>query len=70
MPPVLCLTATAKPDVVQDILGHFRDKLGIELALFDGGAQRANLDFAVVATTQWREARAHPSGAGSGSANG
>jgi ATP-dependent DNA helicase RecQ len=48
---VLCLTATAKPDVVADILGHFRDKLGIELALFDGGAQRANLDFAVVPTT-------------------
>ncbi len=51
VPPVLCLTATAKPDVVEDILGHFRDKLGIELALFDGGAQRANLDFAVVPTT-------------------
>lgn len=51
IPPVLCLTATAKPDVVADILGHFRDKLGIELALFDGGANRTNLDFAVVPTT-------------------
>ena len=32
-PPVLCLTATAKPDVTEDIVRHFRDKLGIELRL-------------------------------------
>lgn len=51
IPPVLCLTATAKPDVVRDILAHFRDKVGIELALYDGGANRTNLDFAVVPTT-------------------
>ena len=51
VPPVLCLTATAKPDVVVDILGYFREKLGIELTLFDGGANRTNLDFAVVPTT-------------------
>ena len=51
VPPILCLTATAKPDVVEDIVGHFRDKLGVELALFDGGANRTNLDFVVVPTT-------------------
>jgi ATP-dependent DNA helicase RecQ len=51
VPPVLCLTATAKPDVVTDILDYFRDKLGIDLALFDGGANRTNLDFNVVPTT-------------------
>ncbi|OGA46068.1 MAG: helicase [Betaproteobacteria bacterium RIFCSPLOWO2_12_FULL_62_13] len=51
VPPVLCLTATAKPDVVVDILGYFREKLDIELKLFDGGANRTNLDFAVVPTT-------------------
>lgn len=51
VPPVLCLTATAKPDVVIDIVGHFRERLGIELAIYDGGAQRTNLDFAVVPTT-------------------
>jgi ATP-dependent DNA helicase RecQ len=50
-PPVLCLTATAKPDVVTDIRGHFRDKLGIELELFDGGADRTNLEFDVVPST-------------------
>ena len=50
-PPVLCLTATAKPDVIEDIVRHFRDELGAELAVFDGGAQRTNLEFVVVPTT-------------------
>ena len=51
VPPVLCLTATAKPDVVDDIRRHFRDELGIELAVFDGGAERTNLTFKVISTT-------------------
>ena len=51
IPPVLCLTATAKPDVMADIASHFRDELGIELTVFDGGAQRTNLEFVVVPTT-------------------
>ena len=50
-PPVLCLTATAKPEVVHEIREHFREKLGIELQLFDGGARRENLEFVVVSTT-------------------
>ncbi|MXW91816.1 MAG: RecQ family ATP-dependent DNA helicase [Rhodospirillaceae bacterium] len=50
VPPVLCLTATAKPDVIEDIARHFRDELGIELAVFDGGAERANLAFKVIPT--------------------
>ena len=50
VPPVLCLTATAKPDVTEDIVRHFRDKLGIELTVFDGGAERPNLTFEVVPT--------------------
>lgn len=45
--PVMCLTATAKPEVVQDITAHFRDRLGVELGLFDGGATRTNLTFTV-----------------------
>ncbi|MFZ4537078.1 RecQ family ATP-dependent DNA helicase [Propionivibrio sp.] len=52
IPPVLCLTATAKPDVVVDILAHFKDKVGIELRCFNGGAKRTNLDFCVVQTSQ------------------
>ena len=51
VPPILCLTATAKPDVVEDIARHFRDGLGIELTVFDGGAERANLSFEVIPTT-------------------
>ena len=51
VPPVLCLTATAKPDVTEDIVRHFRDSLGIELKVFDGGAERPNLTFEVVPTS-------------------
>jgi len=51
IPAVLCLTATAKPDVVVDILAHFKDKVGIELRCFNGGASRTNLDFCVVQTS-------------------
>jgi ATP-dependent DNA helicase RecQ len=50
--PVLCLTATAKPDVIADIRGHFRDKVGVHLELFDGGANRTNLEFDVIPTTR------------------
>ena len=49
-PPVMCLTATAKPDVKDDITGYFKEELGIELQVFDGGAQRDNLEFVVVPT--------------------
>ena len=48
--PVLCLTATAKPEVVRDITDHFRARLGIDLSPFDGGAVRTNLTFSVLAT--------------------
>ncbi len=51
VPPVLCLTATAKPDVKEDIIAHFRDKVGIEIRAIDGGAERKNLGYAVVPTT-------------------
>ncbi len=51
-PPVLCLTATAKPDVVEDITRHFRDRLGIELEVVNGGVERANLTFEVMPTSE------------------
>ncbi|MBC6443259.1 MAG: RecQ family ATP-dependent DNA helicase [Rhodobacteraceae bacterium] len=50
--PILCLTATAKPDVVKDIRDHFRERLNVDLQLFDGGASRENLDFVVRSTTR------------------
>ena len=52
IPPVLCLTATAKPDVADDITEYFAGELGINLKLFDGGAHRSNLEFAVVKTSE------------------
>ncbi|WP_170376892.1 RecQ family ATP-dependent DNA helicase [Ruegeria atlantica] len=45
--PILCLTATAKPEVVRDIREHFKTRLGLDLALLDGGASRSNLSFEV-----------------------
>lgn len=51
-PPVLCLTATAKPEVVRDIRDHFQSRLGIDLLLLDGGAVRTNLSFEVRKTNR------------------
>ncbi len=45
--PVLCLTATAKEDVKDEIRQHFKQELGQELMLFDGGAERSNLSYQV-----------------------
>ena len=45
--PVLCLTATAKPEVIRDIRDHFQSRLGVDLMLLDGGSVRTNLSFEV-----------------------
>lgn len=50
--PVLCLTATAKPEVVRDIRDHFQSRLGVDLLLLDGGAVRTNLSFEVRQTNR------------------
>ena len=50
-PPVLALTATAKPDVMDEIVDYFQKELGTTLKVFDGGAQRTNLEFVVVPTS-------------------
>ncbi|MDD2749189.1 MAG: RecQ family ATP-dependent DNA helicase [Acidithiobacillus sp.] len=52
IPPILCLTATAKPDVVADILRYFQANLQITLGVFNGGSERQNLDYQVVPTTE------------------
>ena len=49
--PILCLTATAKHDVVGEIRDYFAAKLQAPLELIDGGAERTNLDFVVMPTT-------------------
>ncbi len=46
--PLICLTATAKPSVVDDICEHFEGRLGINPTRIDGGAQRDNLSFEVI----------------------
>ncbi|WP_076392990.1 RecQ family ATP-dependent DNA helicase [Rhizobium sp. RU33A] len=53
--PVICLTATAKPEVVRDIRDHFHSRLGVELLLLDGGATRDNLTFEVQETHRSRK---------------
>ncbi len=44
---MFCFTATAKPDVVQDILAHFDKRLGLTLQPMSGGVQRENLRYEV-----------------------
>lgn len=51
VPPVLCLTATAKPGVKEEIVEYFAERLGIEMQVFDGGSRRTNLEFVVAETT-------------------
>ena len=48
--PVACFTATAKPDVIEDLCEHFRTSLGTELKTFLGGHQRDNLSYLVSPT--------------------
>lgn len=43
-----CFTATAKPDVLEDIEHHFKDQLGITFERFIGTHERTNLDFEVM----------------------
>ncbi len=49
--PILCLTATAKHDVVADIQDHFEQTLRARLEIIDGGSERRNLEFVVMPTS-------------------
>ncbi|MDE0263116.1 MAG: RecQ family ATP-dependent DNA helicase [Bryobacterales bacterium] len=49
--PILCLTATAKHDVVADIRQHFEQTIQARLEVIDGGAERRNLEFVVMPTS-------------------
>ena len=51
-PTILCLTATAKPEVKQEIVDYFWKELGLHMDNVDGGAQRRNLEFTVMAVTE------------------
>lgn len=52
IPPLLCLTATAKPDVIEEIRLYFQEELGVDLTVFNGGADRPNLTFEVIPTSE------------------
>jgi len=51
IPPVMCLTATAKQDVVAEIKRYFSDNLDIDLKEFNTEPKRSNLEFEIVPTT-------------------
>ena len=50
-PQVACFTATARQDVVEEIISHFKDELNLELTLFQGGVERSNLHFEIRAVS-------------------
>ena len=47
-----CFTATAKPDVLEDIEQHFKEQLGITFEQFIGTHERTNLHFEVLPCTR------------------
>jgi ATP-dependent DNA helicase RecQ len=47
VPAIACFTATAKRDVKEEILEHFRTETARDLSLFEGGIERENLRFEV-----------------------
>lgn len=46
--PISCFTATAKPQVIDDIRRYFKEGLGLELASFISHARRENLRYEVI----------------------
>jgi ATP-dependent DNA helicase RecQ len=48
LPPIACYTATAKPDVIEEITDYFRTELKQELRMFAGGVERDNLNFDIL----------------------
>ena len=47
IPPVQCFTATAKKDVKLEIVDIVQRELGLNVVLFEGGHERANLHYEV-----------------------
>ena len=46
--PVSCFTATAKPQVIEDIRNYFKNRLFIDLQLFSASVSRTNLHYMVI----------------------
>ena len=49
LPAIACFTATAKKDVIAEIVEYFRRETGTELIRYEGGVERDNLTFEVQA---------------------
>ena len=49
--PVLCLTATAKPDVEAEIVDYFEKELGVKLGIFDCGAHSHRIGLSIPVET-------------------
>ncbi len=47
VPQVMCVTATAKDEVKNEIITHFRNTLNLSLVLLDGGTNRENLSYQI-----------------------
>jgi ATP-dependent DNA helicase RecQ len=47
LPSIACFTATAKKDVIAEIVDYFRRETGTELIRYEGGVERDNLNFEV-----------------------
>ena len=59
---MLCLTATAEPDVKVDIVDYFEKELGVKLGIFDGGTHSHRIELSIpvgtavtVATSQSKQ---------------
>ena len=50
--PISCFTATAKPQVIDDIRQYFQDELNITLTLFQSKESRKNLHYTVYEQTE------------------
>ena len=53
--PISCFTATAKPKVIEDIRGYFKDKLSLEMEVYVSNAPRTNLHHQVIETEKEEE---------------
>ena len=45
--PVSCFTATAKQQVIQDIINYFKDRLNIDLKIYEAESKRENLHYKI-----------------------
>ena len=53
--PVSCFTATAKQNVIKDIIDYFQSKLGLQLEVFNSNISRTNLNYKVLLKTTEEE---------------